>query len=112
MPAGRVALVRQVGSDGASYRQAETYSAFEDLYVTERGFAEGRTVVGDPSRARPRGRVILSDPERLVGLTTLYAELVNSDAVKAIVLREGPIPGAARRAVPREQGRPGLPILR
>ena len=103
-----------VGSDGATYRQAEKWSSFEDLYITERGFPEGRTIVGDPVEgAAAEGGIIFSDLDRLVGLTTVYAELVNSDAVKAIMLREGPIPGEVlAEQFTVSQGRTGLPVLR
>lgn len=105
-----VAFVK-ITPDGLSYRQSETYSAIQDLFVTERGFPEGRTSVGDPLEAQ-EGQLI-SDPGRLAALTTLYVELVTSDQVRAIMLEDGPINGYV---IPLQftdaSGREGLPSLR
>lgn len=102
----------KIDGDGLSYRQSESYSAYQDVYVTERGFAEGRATIGDPEAATPDAAVI-SDPDRLIGLTTLYAQLVDSDPVREIMLRDGPIEGAVfAEQFTANSGRAGLPILR
>ena len=105
-------LVKMDG-DGLSYRQNETYAAVEDIYVTEPGFQEGRTNLPPIAAEGDVDVAVTPDPDRLSNLTTLYAELVSSDPVRNILLRDGPVDGT----VVAEQftfngGKGGLPILR
>ncbi|MGD9570373.1 MAG: hypothetical protein AB7V62_00630 [Thermoleophilia bacterium] len=102
----------KVDGEGLSYRQSETYSAYQDVFVTERGFAEGRATLGDPE-APAADEPVTSDPDRLIGLTTLYAQLVDSDPVREIMLQDGPIEGyVVAEQFTANSGRAGLPILR
>lgn len=96
------------------YRQAESWGSVFTLQVTQRGFPEGRTQIRtdlpqgvDPADAAQ----VFADPGRLVGLTQLYARLVNSDRVKAIMRQDGPIYGRlTTRELTSDDGEP-LPIL-
>ena len=62
-----------------SYRQSEEWVSSAKLFVTERGFPLGSV---DPG----------FDP-RLTNLAVIYAQLADSDAVRAIVRRQGPVKG-------------------
>jgi hypothetical protein len=61
------------------------------LFVTEGGAPWGRSNL----ESAPAGAdaSAFSDPNRFIGLAALYARLADSDEVRRILLREGPIPG-------------------
>lgn len=104
--------VVRVSSDGLSYRQSEFYSAEQDLYFTERGFNEGRTRLGDAELAAAEAGVP-SDPGRIIDLTTVYVELIDSDPVRELVQRDGPVEGTVFvQQFTVNQGRTGLPAVR
>jgi hypothetical protein len=96
------------------YRQAETWGSTFTLQVTQRGFPEGRTQIQTelPQGVAPSdATLVFADPGRLVSLTQLYARLVNSDNVRAIMRREGPIYGRlTTRELTSDDGE-ALPIL-
>ena len=60
------------------------------LFVTERGAPWGRSTL--ESAVAGGDEAAFSDPGRLVGLAALYARLADSDQVRRILLRDGPIP--------------------
>jgi hypothetical protein len=84
-------------------RKAELWQASEVLFLTQSGFPAGRTEqpivtrkIGDQETAVAQ----FADPGKFVGLSPLYAQLANSDAVKARAVRGGgPLPGTAK-AIP------------
>ena len=104
----------KVSGDSQTYRQSETFSAVEDIYVTERGFVEGRTNLPEVPVPGGRGTVpSTADPDRLAGLTTVYVQLVDSDPVRDILLRDGPVEGVVvAEQFTFDGGRGGLPMIR
>jgi hypothetical protein len=63
-----------------THRQHEQWQSTATLLVSEHGFPFGRTV-------SPDGQ----DPNRFSSYATLYARLATSDAVRKLMLRDGPI---------------------
>ena len=82
--------------------------------MTERGFVEGRTNLPEVPVPGGRGTVpSTADPDRLAGLTTVYVQLVNSDPVRDILLRDGPVEGVVvAEQFTFDGGRGGLPMIR
>lgn len=104
-----------VGLDGVSPRQAETHSASEDLYITAPGFVEGRSTIPLVGQVTADGRpaTVLADGSRLSDLTTLYSQLVDSDRVREIARRDGPLDGeVVGDQYVVNNGRTALPVLR
>lgn len=81
-------------------RKAELWQASEVLFLTQRGFPAGRTEqpivtrkIGDQETAVAQ----FSDPGKFTSLSPLYAQLANSDAVRARAIRAGgPLAGTAK----------------
>jgi hypothetical protein len=67
------------GKPKLEYRKKQEWSASATLFITQRGFPWGRS----PSNPA-------YDPTRLAELSTVYANLAASDAVRAMVKRSGP----------------------
>jgi hypothetical protein len=78
-----------------SYRDAEEWSSETTLFVTQQGFQYGRVaepyLPSDEEAGLPP--IPLADPDRLAMLTALYARLANSDEVRALIRRDGPLNG-------------------
>jgi hypothetical protein len=70
------------GSSFISYRQSEQWVSSTKLFVTEPGFPWGSLRESQSF-----------DPARLTSLAFIYAQLADSDPVKAIVRHQGPIKG-------------------
>jgi hypothetical protein len=87
----------RVGSDGIGYRQSEEWSSTSRLGVTQQGFPWGRLLAQDASSLTPaeakRLGIPFADPNRFKDLAFLYAELAESDPVRRLMLRTGPIDG-------------------
>jgi hypothetical protein len=84
-----------------SYRDKEQWAAYSTLLVTQEGFPEGRLVVDPVLRGdvEQRGnKRLFADPNRLNGLAVLYANLADSDPVKRLMRRGGPIRGRIEAA--------------
>jgi hypothetical protein len=87
------------GSPRLSYRASEQWSSYASLLITQSKFPEGRSVFEQsiPPASADETQTFapeFADPNRFAGLATLYAELATSDAVRALMLRDGPINGA------------------
>jgi hypothetical protein len=87
----------RVGLDGVGYRQSEEWSSTSRLGVTQQGFPWGRLLAQDASSLTPaeakRLGIPFADPNRFKDLAFLYAELADSDPVRRLMLRSGPIDG-------------------
>ena len=87
----------RVGPDGVGYRQSEEWSSTSRLGVTQQGFPWGRLLAQDASALTPaqakRLGIPFADPNRFKDLAFLYAELADSDPVRRLMLRTGPIDG-------------------
>jgi hypothetical protein len=83
-----------VGRNGMSYRQHELWSSTVRLTVTQEGFPEGRLYGQEPVApgTEPRGGLMV-DPNRFNALAIYYAEMANSDQVRQVMRRSGPIAG-------------------
>ena len=83
-------------SPSFAYRESQVWQSEGTLLVTQRGFPWGRSVdeyvrAGSSEDAPLVPR--FADPSRFSNLAILYSQLATSDAVEAIALRDGPLPG-------------------
>jgi hypothetical protein len=87
------------GSPQVRYRQSETWLAQTTLLITQSGFPDGRSVTPvfiPPASTSGKAQSIVptfADPSRFSSLALLYSRYANSDAVRNIMLRRGPILG-------------------
>jgi hypothetical protein len=75
-----------------TYRQPQLWGSTVMLQVTQSGFPEGRSRV----TAEPQvgvANTFVADPGRLTSLAQLYARLVDTNEVRRLMLRNGPIAG-------------------
>ena len=75
------------GSPMLSYRSPQVFVSSGKLFVTEPGFPWGRRRIVDADGNTQ------SDPGRLTGLAVLYSTFADSDPVKRILLKDGPVRG-------------------
>lgn len=93
-----ILAVFRVGSDGLSWRAGETWASNSTLYVTQRGFPDGRVVLGNPSRTSgdatnspsPSGQgrgsnEEFADPTRFANLAIVYTYFAQSDEVRRVI---------------------------
>jgi hypothetical protein len=83
-------------SPHVTYRQSETWKGTEVLMLTQRGFPWGRSVypyVFDRKTGQLIPSTRFADPSRFTSLAVFYAELANSDAVRALVTHGRPLAG-------------------
>lgn len=72
-----------VGRGGVSFRQAEDWRATETYLVSGRGFAVGSVSGAGGNKS----------PVTLAGLSAFYSQIAMSDAVRRLMLKDGPIDG-------------------
>lgn len=89
-----ILAVFRVGSDGLSWRANQTWASNSTLYVTQRGFPDGRVVLGDATSAakadsavrRPGGgNDEFADPTRFANLAIVYTYFAQSDEVRRVI---------------------------
>lgn len=107
---GLVAYVRVGFDDGLrptfSYREDQVFGSEAILFVTQKGFPWGRSVIVPPgestapegSTSRASTEQEFADASRFGTLAMLYATLATSDPVRRIMLRDGPIDGEVKAA--------------
>jgi hypothetical protein len=103
-----------IGGGGLKYRDSEKWVSYTTLYVTQSGFPAGRAVIPgvDPNASTPGAGTRFADPARFSALAILYAQLINSDAVRAVMLQKGPIDGNIEAApVTTPNGDEALPLV-
>jgi len=112
-----MARVSLDGSPRVSWRSSEEWLSSSTLLITQRKFPEGRSVFEQqiPPVSTSKSQQYsqqFADPSRFIELTNLYSELVTSDPVRQIMLRQGPIRGKVL-AVPAVSvnGAAALPLL-
>jgi hypothetical protein len=107
---GLLAYVR-VGFDDSfrptfSYREDQVWSSDAVLFVTQKGFPWGRSVIIPPGEssstdteggAQPSNQQF-ADAARFGTLAMLYATLATSDPVRQIMLADGPLGGEVKAA--------------
>jgi hypothetical protein len=110
----------RVGFDGAKpqleYRAEEKWQSTATLFVTQEGFPWGRSVLDEVIPVGPEGDggyvPRYGDVSRFQTLAQLYAQLAQSDDVRAIMLRGGPIRDEYEAgAVRSEDGSTYLPLV-
>jgi hypothetical protein len=105
------------GAPSFSYREDEIWESRSLLLVTEAGFPWGRTKpalesVPAKSKSEPEARVPrFADPGRFVELAGIYVGFAGSDAVRDLMLRNGPLEGAVEAERFTRDGRTFLPII-
>jgi hypothetical protein len=110
----------RVSVDGSGpqleYRSAERWQSTATLFVTQRGFPWGRSVLDEVIPVGPAGDAgyipRYSDVGRFQTLAQLYAELAMGDDVRALVLQGGRLNGWYEAApVSSKDGSTFLPLL-
>ncbi len=92
-----LAMVK-VTPSGLKYRQQEVWQSQSTLFITQQGFPWGRSVFPPYVQGKPYP---YGDQNRFATLAELYAHLANSDPVKAIMARSGPVVGGvSAQAIP------------
>ncbi len=82
-----IVRVNPTGSPKLKYRKAPVYVSYSQLFVTQPGFPWGS--LRPPASA---------DAGRFTSLAILYSQLATSDAVRQIMLKDGPINGTIQVA--------------
>jgi hypothetical protein len=98
-----LAVVRVGFEDGKpqlTFREQQKWAAYSTLFVTQRGFPWGRSVINtdqvpqsQPKEADKVRAQQFADPGRFSSLALLYSQLATSDPVRQIMLKHGPIDG-------------------
>jgi hypothetical protein len=107
-----------LGSGGIKlqYRSGETFESRSTVFVTQDGFPWGRSVTpqaipatpDEPEAPGPK----FADPGRYASLAILYSHLANSDEVRQVILRDGPLKGTyVAAAVPSDDGNGYTPFI-
>jgi hypothetical protein len=109
----------KVSLDGSSpkleYREQEVWRSDATMFVTQQGFPWGRVQVGEEAAGvdrsgQPAGPRY-GDPERFADLAIVYSELAQSDAIRAIMLRDGPVEGDVLAEPMTSEDGDGLPLV-
>jgi hypothetical protein len=93
-----LSMVR-VSSDGLEYREQELWQNQSTLFITQQGFPEGRALfppAEEPAPGEKPDTYPYASIGRFTSLVDLYAQMANSDAVKRIMLRKGPLVGTVQ----------------
>lgn len=87
------------GKPSLAFRQQQQWVSYTTLFVTQRGFPWGRSIIdtssGSPTTSADTGSADqqFADPGRFASLAILYSQLATSDPVRQIMLRHGPVTG-------------------
>jgi hypothetical protein len=79
-----------------TYRQHQTWISHSMLMVTQPGFPNGRAVLDDSVQVgtakKPAFAQRYADPNRLISLALIYAQMVSGDSVRrSVVAKDGPL---------------------
>ena len=110
-----LSIVR-VSPDGLRYRQSEEWLSYARLFVTQKGFPWGRLGVEANTTAQAPAaddtRPQFADPGRLTSIAIIYSNLADSDPVRRLMLRGGPLYGKVQTApVLDPQNNEPLPLI-
>lgn len=94
-----LARVNLSGKPWVAYRQPETFQATSTVLVTQRGFPLGSTSVATGSN------------NGFSAISVLYAQLINSDVVRAIVRQGGPLSGQYLATAAQDPKLGTLPVV-
>ncbi len=98
------------------YRQSEEWASYSKLFVTQEGFPWGSSIIETPSAtssasgAEQLGTVRLAE-SRFSTLAILYSQLADSDAVRQIMLQDGPLNGTIEAAPVLTEDGEALPLI-
>jgi hypothetical protein len=101
-----------------SYRQEQKFISYSQMLITQEGFPEGRSVLDGagtaPGTAARRNAPGFADPSRFTTLALQYAKLVDTDPLRRIRQRWGPLYGQViAAAIPATSDANGdvIPVL-
>jgi hypothetical protein len=81
------------GSPKIKQRGTEQWASYSTIFVTQKGFPWGR-VNGDPNAVLPsQAQGGFANPSRYIGLAAIFANLADSDQVRQVLRRSGPLYG-------------------
>jgi hypothetical protein len=107
--------VFRISLEGVEYRADEEWHSVGTLFVTQPGFPWGRSVLDEVVPLGPDGEAgyvpRYAEGARFQGLAILYAQLAKGDAVRQIMLRDGPIEGEYDAAAVRAEDGTTLPLV-
>jgi hypothetical protein len=96
------------GSVKLAYRQHEDWASYARLFVTRTGFEWGSSGIGHVRKGESisdRAGAQQIEEGRLSSIAVIYSNLVGSDQIRQIMLREGPIQGqVVAAAIPVTEG--------
>jgi hypothetical protein len=84
------------GSNHFTYRQQQQWASYTTLFVTQHGFPWG--TLGTTTNAGQPNATHATDPTRFISLALIYSQLIPTDAVRRIMLQDGPIQGSVQAA--------------
>ena len=105
-----------VGPSGVTYRQQEVWSSSAKLLVTAEGFPEGRTITElytfriDETGERI-AEPLFPSTARLRELAAHYSALATIDDARAVITRDGPLPGTPSAATLSSSDGESLPFV-
>ncbi len=106
------------GGIKVSYRSPEIWQSRSTLLLTQQGFPWGRSVYPTPEvdrSGRPiitPGTPLFAGDTRFASLAVFYSEMANSDAVRALMQRGGPLRGTiTAQPVPDQISGNALPFI-
>lgn len=106
------------GQPVLKYRQAELWESSAIVFVTERGFPLGQLSPqlelkpADPRRNPEPFVPRFADTGRLASLATMYSYFADSDEMREVVEREGPLPGGLSITPVQAGDGSTLPLIR
>jgi hypothetical protein len=105
----------RIGLDGIEPRGEEEWHSAATLFVTQEGFPWGRSVLDEVVPLGTDGEAgyvpRYADGSRFQGLAMLYSQLAQGDAVRELVLRDGPIDGEFRAETVRSSDGISMPLF-
>jgi len=84
------------GKNHFKYRQDQQWASYTTLFVTQHGFPWG--TLGTTTDVGGASATHATDPSRFISLALIYSQLIPTDAVRQIMLRQGPIKGSIQAA--------------
>lgn len=102
------------GSPKLEHRQDEMWVSYGRLLVTQAGFPQGRSDIGDvmggaQDPEAPRAQQF-ADPQRFVDMAILYARLATTEPVRRLMITGGPIEGADSVVVTAQEALPLIEV--
>jgi hypothetical protein len=106
-----------VSASGVTYRQQEVWGSSAKLLVTQEGFPEGRSItelykfVIDERTGERVAQPVFPGSSRFEELAALYAALATTDSARAVIMRDGPLPGTLSAATVSSTDGESLPLV-